>query len=403
MNPCKAFVTMLAGTVLLGAAAEPAPAQEWVTQGACTSLNFEEVWFTSPQNGWIVGGSGTILRTVDGQGWFPVPLTDDMLHDVSFRDPAVGLVVGDNGSIFRTVDGGDSWTSVESGTAASLRAVAFGTGGRAYAAGLGVLLTSANDGADWSIAEAGDFQYLDAAAQGPDRAWMVGEGGSIRATTTGGATWFSQSSETTDNLEGVHFVTPSEGWIAGPNGILKRTQDGGATWTLRNGGIGASFKAVHFVDSSQGWAVGAGAAIYRTTNGGLDWVAEGYPGGVDDLDDVFFADADHGWAVGIVCLILFRGGTVAVPDPAPHPLSLRHQPNPVRHSATIEYALPQSAFVKLAVYDVQGRQVAVIVEGHKEPGVHPVEWRPEGLARGLYFYRYDALGSGVSSRFVLLQ
>lgn len=400
MDRSGLLASLHGGFVLLALATGPGHAQPWVAQGACTGIDFEEVWFTSPQDGWIVGGSGTLVRTA-GQGWIPVNLTNHVLHDVTFRDASVGVVVGDNGSIFRTTDGGDSWTPVASGTDAPLRAVAFGAGGKAYAAGLGILLGSTDDAATWSVVEAGDFSYLDLAAQGPNRAWVVGEGGVIRATTTGGASWFWQTSGTANNLEGVFFLTPSEGWVAGPNGTLGYTQDGGATWTSRNSGISVSLTSVHFVDSNQGWAVGELGTIYRTTNGGLDWVAEGSPWG-DDLSDVFFVDASHGWAVGTTCRILSRETTVGVAETLPRALLLQHQPNPVRRSATIEYALPRPGFVRLAIYDIQGRRAAVVVDEHKEAGAHRVHWQPEGLAGGLYFYRCDALGSSISRRLVLL-
>lgn len=391
--------SLLGGIVLLATAAAPTRAQPWVDQTSCTTVSWEGVWFTSPQNGWLVG-QGYAVRITDGH-WTPVYFTNPYLNDVTFRDAAVGLVVGENGVIFRTTDGGDSWAPVASGTAAPLRAVAFGAGGKAYAAGLGIVLRSTDDGATWSVADAGDIQYLDVVAQGPDRAWVVGDGGVIRATTTGGASWFSQTSGTTNDLDGVFFLTPSVGWIAGRNGTLRHTEDGGATWAPRNSGISEGLNAVYFVDSNLGWAVGELSAIYHTTNGGLDWITEKNPTN-DQLRDVFFADADHGWAVGVVCRVLFRGATVGASETPRHALFLRHHPNPARRSVTIEYTLARPGFVRLAIHDIHGRQVAVVLEKHEGAGTHRVDWRPEGLAAGLYFYRCAALESSLTRRLVLL-
>jgi hypothetical protein len=45
--------------------------------------------------------------------------------------------------------------------------------------------------------------------------WAVGDGGTILATTNGGATWTKQSSGTTNELNGVAFSDASHGWVVG--------------------------------------------------------------------------------------------------------------------------------------------------------------------------------------------
>ncbi len=399
MNWSGLRLAALGGSFFLVTTAGSLRAQPWVDQIYCTVGGWQGVWFTSPQNGWVVGQG--VLRTTDGQSWTSVSFPYAYLSDVTFRDAAVGLIVGEDGVIYRTTDGGDSWAPVASGTIAPLRAVAFGTGGRAYAAGFGIVLRSADDGATWSVADAGDIQYLDVVAKGPDRAWVVGAGGVIRATTTGGASWFSQTSGTANDLDGVFFLTPSMGWIAGTNATLRRTEDGGATWESRNSGISDGINAVYFVDANLGWAVGDLSAIYHTTNGGLDWITEMDPSN-DPLFDVFFADADHGWAVGGVCNIVFRAGVPVAVEESPPAFSLRHQPNPAWRSTSIEFSLPLPGFVRLTIHDLRGRQVAVLVEEHRAAGTHRVNWRPVGLAAGVYFYRCNAVGSSITRKLVLL-
>jgi hypothetical protein len=46
--------------------------------------------------------------------------------------------------------------------------------------------------------------------------------------------------------------------------------------------------------------------------------------------------------------------------------------------------------VKLAVYDVLGRQVAVLVNERKNAGVHEVKFDAAGLSSGVYLYRLRA-------------
>jgi surface protein len=73
-------------------------------------------------------------------------------------------------------------------------------------------------------------------------------------------------------------------------------------------------------------------------------------------------------------------------------------PNPFRQSVTLEYALPESREVRLAVYDVLGREVAVLAVGRKAAGFHRVRWQAgRQLGSGLYVARLRA-GSAVQSR-----
>jgi hypothetical protein len=64
--------------------------------------------FTDARKGWIAGGSGTILRTVDGgANWFELESrTDRLLYSVAFTDSLRGWVTGGNGAILSTIDGG---------------------------------------------------------------------------------------------------------------------------------------------------------------------------------------------------------------------------------------------------------------------------------------------------------
>jgi hypothetical protein len=65
-------------------------------------------------------------------------------------------------------------------------------------------------------------------------------------------------------------------------------------------------------------------------------------------------------------------------------------PNPVSDRATVTYDLPAAADVRVSVYDVLGRRVAVLEEGRREAGTHRVTWRAKGAAPGVYVLRLTA-------------
>lgn len=67
-------------------------------------------------------------------------------------------------------------------------------------------------------------------------------------------------------------------------------------------------------------------------------------------------------------------------------------PNPFNPSTVIRYSLPEEVRVRLAVYDMLGRQVQVLVDGQRPAGIHEVKFEAAGLPSGTYLYRVEAGG-----------
>jgi plastocyanin len=65
-------------------------------------------------------------------------------------------------------------------------------------------------------------------------------------------------------------------------------------------------------------------------------------------------------------------------------------PNPLSHSATVSFSLAEAAQVRLAVYDMLGREVAVLVDGQVGAGSHTAVFEAGSLAAGTYVYRLAA-------------
>ncbi len=68
----------------------------------------------------------------------------------------------------------------------------------------------------------------------------------------------------------------------------------------------------------------------------------------------------------------------------------QNYPNPFNPATKIAYDLPENAAVKLTVYDLLGRQVAVLADGVEDAGVHSIVFDATGFPSGIYFYRLEA-------------
>jgi len=101
----------------------------------------------------------------------------------------------------------------------------------------------------------------------------------------------------------------------------------------------------------------------------------------------------HTYWRDIVIVLLGTGIPLSVPEKSNLPLEfVLHgaYPNPFNTNTSICYSLDKPDFVSLTVYDLQGRELAVLQEGNKDAGVHAVSWDASGLASGLYICRLQS-------------
>ena len=109
-------------------------------------------------------------------------------------------------------------------------------------------------------------------------------------------------------------------------------------------------------------------------------------------------------------LQLLVGSRDYVEQPAaPDQLTLkRNYPNPFAETTTIEYAVPEDMPVRIEVFDVLGRQVATLTDGHHRAGTHDVRWDGRDgsggrVASGVYLVRLTARSETKVKRITLVR
>ena len=74
-------------------------------------------------------------------------------------------------------------------------------------------------------------------------------------------------------------------------------------------------------------------------------------------------------------------------------LLLQNYPNPFNPSTVISYALPFESKVSLRIYDLLGKQLLEPINKVEPAGFHNINFHPDNLASGIYFYRIDAVSA----------
>lgn len=81
----------------------------------------------------------------------------------------------------------------------------------------------------------------------------------------------------------------------------------------------------------------------------------------------------------------------------------QNAPNPFNPTTRIAFSLEQASWASLKVFDLQGSQVATLVDGLTEAGEHRVSFDASRLASGVYFYALEAEGLVQTRKMVLMK
>ncbi len=78
-------------------------------------------------------------------------------------------------------------------------------------------------------------------------------------------------------------------------------------------------------------------------------------------------------------------------------------PNPFNPTTTIQFGLPREAKVKLTVYNINGQEIATLVNDVRVAGTHKVQWDASNLPSGMYLYRLETGSTVLNKKMMLLK
>jgi len=97
--------------------------------------------------------------------------------------------------------------------------------------------------------------------------------------------------------------------------------------------------------------------------------------------------------------------TEVKPEPAlPQQFALyANYPNPFNPETRLSFAVAKPGMVTIKVFDILGREVAIVADQFYSPGLYNVTWRPNNIAGGVYFYQMKANGFTQTRKLLFLK
>jgi len=330
--------------------------------------------------------------------------------EVCFNTPNPQFILGEtqNNGVQRSQNGGASWQSGTNGLTGSGAwvgpIISHPTEvGKFFTARSQVFVTT-NAGAQWTPLSSGTSGTIrELAISRSDPAIMFAtSGAAVYKSTDAGVTFANVTSGLPGRIITSVYVHPDSSSVAlltysgFGTGKVYKTTNGGVNWFSISGNLPDSpvnDALIYYPGTATSiYYAAMDIGVFFTNDYGATWVelADGLPNTVAMHLDYHQATnrlriGTHGRGVWETSNPI---GLINYSNQVPSSFSLQQNfPNPFNPVTTIKYDILTEGFVKLAVYDILGRELRSIISQNQKPGTYTVQYDGSNLSSGVYFYK----------------
>jgi len=236
-------------------------------------------------------------------------------------------------------------------------------------------------------------------------------------TTNSGNNWFQVACPGTE-LYQITFINENTGWVSNGQAGMFKTINGGSNWVNQPLAPGIPnvtrsisrfcvFDSINLIgiNGYKLYPLRGTALVWKTTNGGNIW-------GYQEIDSSYhigflasmdFINPNTGWAFegngvkttnggGIFTGILQKETYVS------NYKLFQNYPNPFNSTSKIKYQILKTSDVQIKVFDIQGREISILVNRKQTPGNYECNFDASNMTSGIYFYQLTADGVMIATK-----
>ena len=359
------------------------------------------------------GNSGVFVSTDEGENFADANsmLINNGINSVMLSGS--NIFVGTYNGVFISTDNGANWSDANSNGLDTIRVWALIISGNNIFAGTdeGIYLTT-DSGDNWSIINNGLTvkTTLSLAVKGTD-VFAGTYGGGIFISSDNGASWDENNTGSLGSAIIYCLAVSGSNIFAGTRfGEIYISSDNGDNWSEATTDFSLTTQIHALSVSGSNIFAGTSDGVFLSTNNGTDWkeINEGLTS--TSLFIFSLAVSDSYLFAGIEGDGVWRRALSEITDVESNSDGLvsdfnleQNFPNPFNPTTSIKYSIPSNNFVTLKVYDLLGREVAILVNEEKHPGIYEIKFNASSLSSGAYFYKLQAGDFIDAKKFVLMK
>ena len=400
----------------------------WTPQTNPSANPLHDVFFINQDVGWAVGLDSSVIRTSNGGDtweWFNVNASQGYrFASVYFVDELHGWMAGILGSIMRTTDGGDTWQEINSGTDLSFNDIYFIDQYNGWAVGdQGIILHSVDGGITWFKQQSKVYPNFLTSVSFIDgkKGWISGEGGTIINTVNGGFVheygtfWVEgldlpitdgDTTESTifvdvsDDLKQNYILTGIELFIdtifhsrVSDLEIYLSHNEITDTLVFHVNSQGENFLWTKLLDEAttiitDGIAPFSGnynpfsaLSVFNGSDPNGDWTLRIYDS-EGDHEGIL-----HAWGIKPLFEKIISVNEYSKPGADQKIQLLQNAPNPFGNKTKISWQNEVSGQALLKVYNINGQEIATLINRFIPAGEYSIDFDGSGLSTGVYYYQ----------------
>lgn len=311
-----------------------------------------------------------------------------------------------NGGVFRTSNSGTNWAPVNIGLTNLTIYSLIAAGTNLYAGSADGVFLSTNNGAVWSFKElTGNLIFAMTVIGSNIFAGSSGDG--VYRSTNNGTSWIQVNTGLTNTAIQSLTASGSDLYAGTFSGVF-RTTNNGANW-INTGGLAGLIVNTVTSSGTSVFAGSSGGGIFLTTNFGANWQSVGF-GIPNTTINTLFVSSPNIYAGALSGMVYRRALSEMITSVSPVSSEIpddysmsQNYPNPFNPTTNIGFRIAEFGFVTIKVFDITGKEVALLVNEDLDPGRYNVDFDASQYSSGIYFYTISAGDFSQTRKMILIK